>query len=212
MSITFRPISIWPRDFTKGRKRSPFKGDYNRTMRLLERELSHARAKEPIVQLALMPSDFRIDGRPYANVNPSHPGVILSFTKANMPLSFPCDTYWTWIENLRAIGLALDSLRRVERYGVTKHAEQYRGWNALPPAIITPQSMTVLEAAEFIGNQIGMKSGHAILARDAEMFRLNYRQAAKRWHPDNFQGVQHPEWNKLQQAKEVLEKHHTVKS
>jgi hypothetical protein len=34
--------------------------------------------------------------------------------------------------NVRAIALALEALRKVDRYGVTKRGEQYAGWKALP--------------------------------------------------------------------------------
>ena len=34
--------------------------------------------------------------------------------------------------NLRAIALALAALRAVERYGVTRRQEQYKGWAELP--------------------------------------------------------------------------------
>ena len=207
MTITFRPIDRWPRDFTKGRRRSPFKGDYNSTMRLLERELRNAGARDAIVQMALLPSQFRLDGRPYAGAQPSHPGVVLNFTKAEMPLAFPCDTYLTWVENLRAIALALDALRRVERYGVTKHAEQYRGWNALPPAgpLVTP-TMTPLEAATFMAK--GHPTTPAKVLTDYQLYRQLFKQAALALHPDQNNKIERPEWHQLQMAKTVLEAHY----
>jgi hypothetical protein len=207
LNITFRPIDRWPREFTKGRRRSPFKGDYNSTMRLLERELRNASAREPIVQVALLPSDFRIDGRPYAGAQYQHPGVIVSFTKGKMPLAFPCDTYVTWIENLRAVALALDALRRVERYGVTKHAEQYRGWNALPPAgpLVTP-SMTPAEAAKWICEGSKVPVGEAL--SKADIYRLLFRDKALSLHPDRNGGIERPEWHTLQMVKAVMDAHH----
>lgn len=33
MTITYRPIEKWPREFTKGRRRSPFKAAYHSTWR-----------------------------------------------------------------------------------------------------------------------------------------------------------------------------------
>ncbi len=208
MNITFRPIDRWPREFTKGRRRSPFKGDYHSTMRLLERELIHARAKDASVQLALLPGDFRIDGRPYAGASPSHPGVIVSFTKGKTPLAFPCDTYLTWIENMRAIALALERLRAIDRYGVTKHEEQYRGWNALPPAgpLVTP-NMTPLEAAQYMARGVSGTVPADLLAH-AEIARKVFRDSALKLHPDANDGLARPEWNTLQMAKAVLDAHH----
>lgn len=209
MQITYRPIEHWPREFTKGRRRSPFKAAYHSTIKLLERELRAANARSPVVQLALDPSQFRVsDGKPYANAIPTHPGVVLSFEKGKMPLAFPCDTYLTWIENLRAIALALDALRRVDRYGVTKHAEQYRGWNALPPAtpIVTPPTMTVEEAARYVGNEGGPVPWGDVM-RSADAFRAAYRRAAMKYHPDANAGAERSEWHTLRSAAAVLEKH-----
>jgi hypothetical protein len=211
MQITYRPITIWPRDFTRGRRRSPFKAAYHSTFTLLERELRHANARAPVIQLALDPSQFRVsDGKPYANATPTHPGVILSFEKGKerLPLAFPCDTYLTWIENLRAIALALDALRRVDRYGVTQRAEQYRGWNALPPAnpIVTPHRMTVEAAAAFVANEGGPVPWGDVL-RNADTFRAAKRRASMKLHPDQNGGVDRPEWHMLQEATAVLEKH-----
>jgi hypothetical protein len=212
VNILYRPIERWPRELTRTRKRSPFKAAYHATIRLLETELRHANARTPVVQLALGEDQFRVsDGKPYANATPAHPGVLLSFEKGSrtpMPLAFPCDAYLTWIENLRAIALALDALRKVDRYGVTKHAEQYRGWNALPPSIITPIAMDVQQAAEFIANQLGRPGDVGRVKGLADYYRATYREAAQRWHPDRNQGVQHPEWNQLQTAKAVLDAHH----
>lgn len=40
-------------------------------------------------------------------------------------LSYPCDTFTTLQDNLRVIALALEALRMVDRYGVTRRGEQY---------------------------------------------------------------------------------------
>lgn len=56
----------------------------------------------------------------------------MSFDTKKGSLRFPCDTYISWEDNLRAIVLTLERLRAIDRYGVTQHAEQYKGWNALP--------------------------------------------------------------------------------
>jgi hypothetical protein len=209
VTITYRPIERWPRDFTRGRRRSPFKAAFHSTFRLLERELAHAGAKSAVVQLALDQSQFRIsDGKPYANATPSHPGVIVSFNKGKLPLAFPCDRYLTWVENLRAIALALDALRRVDRYGVTQHAEQYRGWNALPPAaLVTPVKMTVEQAARFV-TRMSDSAGDNEPIKSLDTFKARYRSAALKLHPDYNNGEPRPEWNALQEAKAVLDQHH----
>lgn len=207
--ITYGPIDRWPRALTKSRKRSPFRADYNGTMRLLQAELYRAGARGAVVQLALDRSQFRVsDGKPYANAIPSHPGVIVSFTKGKEPLAFPCDAYLTWIENLRAIALALEALRKVDRYGVTKHGEQYRGWNALPPAASPiAAAMTVEDAARWLGNEGGPVPWGDVIGR-SETYKAAYRRAALRFHPDANGGTARAEWATLDVVKGVLDRHH----
>jgi hypothetical protein len=103
-------------------------------MYLLERELRALRAKNIVIQAAVTDQDIRNDGWLRANARPEHPGVILTFDSRHGPLSYPCDAFNDWQANVRAIALALEALRKVDRYGVTKRGEQYTGWKALPAA------------------------------------------------------------------------------
>lgn len=133
--FTFRPITTWPGELTRSRRRSPFGASHGQTLRLLRTELAHivARRSAPVViQLALREQDIRQDGLPRANARqPEHPGVILAFDSRYGPLRYATDVFTDWQANLRAIALGLESLRRVDRYGITKRGEQYAGWRAL---------------------------------------------------------------------------------
>lgn len=132
--FAFRPITTWPGGLTRSRRRSPFGAAYSSTLELLHREVDHlvARRLDPVViQLALSDDDIRRDGLPRAHARPEHPGVILSFTSQYGPLRYATDVFTDWQSNLRAIALGLESLRRVDRYGITKGGEQYAGWRAL---------------------------------------------------------------------------------
>lgn len=121
MNLAFRPIQSWPGALTKIRRRAQFKAGYTATLGLLDRELQYLAAKDVVLQVALRDEDIRLDGAPRANAKPaSHPGVILSFDSKHGPLSYPCDTFADWEDNLRAIALSLEHLRAVDRYGVTK--------------------------------------------------------------------------------------------
>jgi hypothetical protein len=131
--ITFRPLKLWPQDFTQERKRSPFDSPWSATLDLLDHELFHLRAQSVVLEIALSEYDIRRDGLPRANARaPEHPGVILSFDSAHGSLCYLTDVFTDWQSNLRAIALGLESLRRVDRYGITKRGEQYTGWLALP--------------------------------------------------------------------------------
>ena len=128
--FTFRPIERWLGPETIRRRRSTFRSGYTQTMNLLDRELRHLRAARVVIQLALSEADIRLDGLPRASARPTHPGVILAFhsNQHDIDLQYAVDAFDRWEDNLRAIALGLEALRKVDRYGVTKHGEQYRGW------------------------------------------------------------------------------------
>lgn len=189
-----RPIVAWPGRHTSPRKRAPFRASYVDTLALLERELGYLQATHIVFQVALQGRDIRQDGMPRADARPAHPGVILSFDSKHGPLSYPCDTFLEFEDNIRAIALSLENLRAVDRYGVTRRGEQYRGWTPLPaPAPTMEPAVALLVLCELSGTIVELSDW-----RDA------YRLAAKAAHPD--MGGSPEKFAKLQRAKEVLEK------
>ncbi|WP_374978126.1 hypothetical protein ACEYYH_10620 [Microbacterium trichothecenolyticum] len=148
--LTVAPIGEWPGVLTpeRQRTRSPFSASWSDTLGLLRRELAHLLAKDAELLVAVRPEDFRLDGRPRANAKQEHPGVILSFDSSVGHLSYPCDTFSTWQANLRAVALSLESLRRVDRYGVTKRGEQYRGFLAIEAPASAPTAFESADAAK----------------------------------------------------------------
>jgi hypothetical protein len=106
----FRPIQQWPGETTRSRRQAQFSAKWASTLTLLGRELEHLGRKNVVVQVALTERDIRNDGFPRANARPDHPGVIVSLDSKYGPLSYPCDTFTTWQDNLRGIALALESL------------------------------------------------------------------------------------------------------
>lgn len=148
------PIETWPGAMTKNRRTAQFRKtvkktrsydgssyttqdrgvDWPATVKLLRREIEHLGGKNVVLQMAISQRDCRNDGWIRADARPSHPGVILSFESKHGPVSFPCDTYDDWQANIRAIAVSLEDLRAVDRHGVTKRGEQYKGFPGLPPA------------------------------------------------------------------------------
>jgi len=116
--------------------------------------------------------------------------------------SYPCDTFLDWQANLRAIALALEALRKIDRYGVTRRGEQYQGFRALPAAAEVAQ-MTPEEAAAFIASQRPGVAAEAIL-NDIQLFEVLFKLASRTLHPDS--GGSHEDFVKLQEAGEVLTK------
>jgi hypothetical protein len=102
------------------------------------------------------------------------------------PLRYGCDTFTTYEANLRAIALALEALRLVDRYGVTKRGEQYKGWLALEEHTVSQE-----EAEQFL-----------LTYGSRDNLRGAYRAAAMVLHPDK--GGSADEWARLQNAKVVL--------
>ncbi|RKT31141.1 hypothetical protein DEU34_3079 [Microbacterium sp. AG1240] len=140
------PMREWPGTMTARRRRSQFESTHFATPARLSRELRELGAKNPTLLIALRPEDFRLDGLPRASRVAAHPGIVLSFGSEHGPLSYPCDTFDRWEDNLRAIAPALEALRKVDRYGVTAHGEQHRGFLALD-ATAAPAGFADADAA-----------------------------------------------------------------
>lgn len=192
--LQVRPIDHWPGTPTADRRNAPFSAPYGVTMNLLNRELRMIGAKSVVLLMALEDRDIRLDGRPRAGATPRHPGVILCFTDRTGPKRFPCDKFRHWEENLRAIALSLEALRKVDRYGVTSQGEQYRGWAALPNP---DHVMTRQEAAELVDKLTGV-----VCPSDRGTIETLLRIAEKKSHPDT--GGSAELFKSVQQARKIL--------
>jgi hypothetical protein len=202
IQLRFVPIEKWPGERTRGRKPSPFNSTYIKTLDLLEYELAKLRAKDVVLQASIGWQDIRNDGWPKSNARFTDAGVILTFESANGPLSFPCDRYADWQANVRAIGLSLQALRAVDRYGVTKRAEQYQGWRQ----IAAPGAGTHFESADAAAQFLsvhGLASKDALLY-DIEVRKRTYRAVAAKWHPDA-PTANVEQFHLLQEAMAILE-------
>jgi len=217
LGVQCAPIRQWPGQMTKTRSRSPFSAKWSDTLTLLRAELSHLSAKKIVLQVAVSEGQIINDGsRPYADAKPTHPGVILSLESKVGPVLFSCDRFTDWQDNIRAIALGMSDLRRLDRYGITKKGEQYRGWKALPESSPLVAAMTVQQAAE----ALIVRCAHelAILAFKLAILRITedvvaYRGlmnfALKAGHPD--QGGDTELFKQLLEAKRVLDAHHGVR-
>ena len=196
----FRPIDHWPHKKTRNPKRAQFRVTYSRTLELLDRELAKLGVKKAVIQLDLPESKIKIDGTPYSTARPDFEGVILSFESKYGHLKYATDMFDAWQDNLRAIALGLEALRKVDRYGITKRGEQYTGWKALPENVDAVNSL--YKAAEFISRHSGYSAGD--IACDKDTFEQAYRAAARRLHPDKGGNVY--DFSLLQKAKDLLSK------
>lgn len=181
-----RPIDEWPGELTKHRTRAPFTAKWHQTQTLLDRELGFLNARSVVMLVALDAKDFRIDGQPRANARANHPGVILSFESKFGPLRYACDTFDDFSDNIRAIALGLEALRKVERYGITKRGEQYKGWSALPPGTVMGLPMSREEAWRVLCD-LAERPEELAEARwsNADDVKRLYAWAVKLHHPDH---------------------------
>jgi hypothetical protein len=179
LDVTFRPIDSWPGPLNHGRRYSLFTASFRDTVEILATELRLLRAKHIVLQVALDERMIRLDGFPRADARASHPGVILSFDSKWGPLQYASDEFTKWEDNLRGIAKSMEALRLVDRYGVSKKGEQYRGWRALPTGGSgdDPVQSLTFDKAERLIEQLGgraaaLKKTHPDTGGDQEQVRI----------------------------------------
>jgi hypothetical protein len=204
-TITDLP-AVWPGKRTPHPKRAPFKVQWSKLLHALERELRYLGAKK--VELALdLPRggmDLRQDGMLKADARPRH-ALILSFLdRDNQRQAYPCDTFAWWQDNLHAIVVVLEDLRRAERYGVQSSLIR-AGFKALPAQATTTMS------AEAAAGIISGESDVAVVTilSDADNAKGAIRLALFRTHPDRNGGAR-TRYDAVDRARAVLTSHFGV--
>lgn len=196
MDYTFRPIDKWPRDKTRRPKRTPFSSTYSQTLDLLEKELGFLQAKQVIFQIDAPESQIRNDGLPYAKARPDFQGVIVAFESKHGPLKYLADVFDHWKENLRAIALGLEALRRVERYGITSKGEQYTGWKQLPD--VSEAKVAAATLIAFLG-----EADKDEVMNNKDVALKAFRVAVKKVHPDK-PGGDREQFDRVTTARRLL--------
>jgi hypothetical protein len=191
MRWELRPLGPWIGPVTSDRAGSHrFRAAWDDTLGLLARETEHLGAQVVVVQVDVLAGDIRRDGMLRANAKVGFPGVRVSFDSRYGPLTYATDAYeqqagWAmpaWQANVRAIALALQALRAVDRYGVTRTGEQYRGWAAIEAG--PTAGMTTDEAARVLARACGGEWTVEQILTDREARARAYRAAARLTHPD----------------------------
>lgn len=176
-------LEAWTLPQTRTRSRSRFSSTLTQTNNLLARELYLLGAKRVRLKTMHREYDLRRDGTLRSDArSPLHPGVILTFEASGKQMTFPCDSFDKWQDNLRAVALSLEALPMVDRYGVTNKGEQYRGFQALPPAPHAMPSMSRTEAVIFLRQHSDIHINPS--QPDSASVERAYKIAAKRLHPD----------------------------
>lgn len=187
MRWQIEPMPAWPYPETRNRKVTPFSAAWGTTLELLEREITALQVTGVVaVRVVGKPTDIRRDGMLRAGARLEHPGVAISFTSPHGHLTYPCDTFTSrgftscWQVNVRAIALALEALRRVDRYGVGGRGEQYAGWRAIGPS--------PTDVPEFVSREAALAWLRDLVQDEHAPLERLYRAAQAKAHPDRHAG------------------------
>jgi hypothetical protein len=216
MEIKIIPITKWVGKKNDVPRSSQFRATYSDTLKILKFELEKADIYgEAQLQMFIRPEDMRLDGNMRASVKPYEPGVKLVFQRLGekffdereqkwiwrlKTVSYPCDAFDDWQDNVRAIALSMEKLRTVERYGVFKYGD-IMDRLSLPAA--DGKASSADEAAQIISEFSGENAANIVAYKIK--FADAYRQAVMRVHPDNADTGSMELFLKVQDAKKVLD-------
>lgn len=210
--ITWRPMKNWPADRphtdAAERRDGPFKVKYNNLRRDLDDELFRVGARETTIELDVQSGAAfsRVNGEPLVDMRMRSPAVVVRYVnEAGTLLTFACDRFHLWTDNLRAISLTLHDLRRIDRYETTAKGQQYRGWAQLPSS--TGSTLSTEEAAKFLESHAKEITAREILDSPT-MARDALRQTQNKLHPQN--GGRSGDFAQATDAGRTLAAHHGV--
>jgi hypothetical protein len=129
------PLS-WPRQARtkmEARVRSRFELSLDKARRHLAEQLRMLGATGAVISsnVPLRKSD----GQMFADREPVDPGVAVYFVRNGRHLCVACDKWLSVYDNMHAVGMTLEALRGIERWGSGHMVEQaFTGFTALPPA------------------------------------------------------------------------------
>jgi hypothetical protein len=207
MRFEIRPLGAWTDPATDPRRSSgAFRATWDDTVALLGFEAGKLGAEHVIISVDVLAGQIRRDGMLYSKAQVNHPGVVVSLQSRFGPLRYATDAYeqqWSatmpgWQANVRAIALALEALRAVDRHGVSKRGEQYAGWTALPAG--TSGTLRIFDSADealrWMRKAAGGGSGDGL--SPAALYKL----LARVMHPDT--GGNTELWERLDAARQLL--------
>lgn len=206
MRYEIRPLGHWTDPVTHDRRPSLiFRASWQDTIDLLTYEARRLGAEMLVLQVDANETDIRRDGMLRARARVDFPGVAVSFESDHGPLRYATDAYEQrysgdmpgWQANVRAIALALQALRAVDRYGVTKRGEQYVGWRQLPAGAAS-RFESADDALRWVQKQARIHAPTADFATPSGLYRF----LAKRLHPDV--AGDRADWDRLDQARQLL--------
>jgi hypothetical protein len=175
----------WPTTPGYDRKSGGFQVTYEEAASQLADELDRLGVTDGFISTD---QPVRISGTPDRTRQPGTPGVAVYFERHGKSLCIPCDKFSSVRDNIRAVGLTLESIRRMERYGTSQTVEAaMSGFTAIPATA---------------GPSVGPRAWHDVLGvapdSPASVIRAAYKAKALDAHPDR--GGSQDAWLELQQA------------
>lgn len=219
--LNFRPLNgTWTEPLTAGRKPNPFQAKWSDTKATLLYEAGRLGAVDVVLELDVDEADILVSGEGLkANRKMrDFPGVVVRLVGTRHgDIRVACDTFAgryyndppDWQINVRAVALALNALRQVERYGVGSRGEQYEGWRAIGTGTAMsaiPAPLTLAEAAAILAAAADDAPEHVL--GDFTTAKADYREALRILHPDHGGRGDGERMARLAEAWELVKAHH----
>ena len=171
-SIPSYPLT-WPEGYkrSQSRKDSRFSGELSVAVAAnnLECELALLKAKDPILSTNI---PLKLAGGPKSGFNPDDPGVAVYFKRKEKNVVLACDKYKRVQDNIHAIERTIESLRQIDRDGVSDFLERaFTGFTAIAETA-GPSNQSwwvILEVPENC---------------TYEQAESSWKQLSKQYHPD----------------------------
>jgi hypothetical protein len=162
--------SGWTRTEPNRRQRSKYKVSEEAAKRDLIHSLKLLGASSVILSTNVR---LRNDGLPYASQSRvEDPGVAVYFVRKGQDQVIACDKWDLIGDNFRGVGLAVESLRQLERCGASEILDRaFTGFAALPPGGGSPNWRL----------ELGIEVPWPLTADEVQ---AAFREVAKRAHPD----------------------------
>lgn len=212
----FQSLSHWPqsteRTLATERRRSRFDSSLDQTVSLLDSELRLIGAQRATIELVIEPRELRKIGVPYAGYRATDPAVVLRYVDEHgVEITMPCDTFFSWQENLRAIALTVRNLRKCEDYGAVRRGQQFRGFAALPA--VTTTALSYEQAGKTALRLAGKRETPELLGKilsNPVFAQQVMRLAVSNAHPDRSGNGSSNDFVLAQECKRVLQAKHGV--
>ncbi len=181
--------SSWPRTSSADRQRSQFGTGHVGDVSLGD---ARAFALDQLARLGatdvVITSDLPTRREDLGRATGNDPGIAAWFTLRGESRVLACDKWQSHAENLRAVGLTVEAMRGLERWGAGDVVERaFAGFAALPPGGVATEITGKAAAPRQVAIVPGWwrKALGAEAAGDSlEAVRACYRRAIRLAHPD----------------------------